>query len=122
MKIVSAVNAMVANSSRISNVTTGRSGELFFEYGGKYKWSIIRDHEGHIRLWFYPGTQSLEDLASYSDYDWNDFNDMVFYSAKELGTREAIESFEELFRVVKEKQYGVDEALDDIISGSGWKV
>ncbi|PTS71881.1 hypothetical protein DBR33_01280 [Stenotrophomonas sp. HMWF022] len=111
---------MIANSDRISDVVTGRTGELFFLYGGRYKWSILRDASGEIRLWFYPGTQSLNDLSSWDDYEWAGFDEMVLYSAKELGTREAVDSFDELYRVVSEKRYGVDEALDDIINGSGW--
>lgn len=119
MKIVSAVNAMVANPDRIGEVTPGGGGETFFSYGGRYKWSIKSELED-VKLWFYPGSQSLQDLANFEGYDWEEFNDLVFYSAKEIGTKEAHSSFEELFRIVKEKRFGVDKALDDIIGGSGW--
>jgi len=119
MKIVSAVNAMIANSERIGDVIQGSGGETFFSYGGKYKWSMKRE-DGEVKLWFYPGSQSLKELASYEGYDWQDFSDMVFYSSKEIGTREAADSFEELIRIVKEKRFGVDKALDDIIGSSGW--
>jgi hypothetical protein len=119
MKIVSAINAMLSNSSQITNVIAGEDGELFFLYGGKYKWSIKNYGSDDIGLWFYPGNQDLEDLASYDNYNWDGFNEMVLYSTKELGTREAIESFKELYRTVKERRFGVDKALDEIIGGSG---
>jgi len=119
MKIVSAVNAMIANSDRISDVTPGSNGEVFFKYGGKYNWSIKQDFEG-VKLWFYPGNRELRELATFNGHDWESFADYVFYSADEIGTREGVESFDELYRVVSEKRFGIDKMLDDIIDSADW--
>ncbi|MDT3457334.1 hypothetical protein ROV96_19655 [Stenotrophomonas pavanii] len=119
MKIVSAVNAMIANSERIGDVIPGGNGEVFFRYGDKYNWSIKQDGEG-VKLWFYPGNRELRELAHFDGYDWESFADYVFYSADDIGTREAVESFDELFRIVSEKRFGIDRMLDDIIDSADW--
>jgi len=41
---------------------------------------------------------------------------MVVYKDSEIGTREARASFTELYSLLTEKVYGVDEVLDDIIA------
>jgi len=43
---------------------------------------------------------------------------MVKYSDTEVGTKEAKSSFAELYTIVKERLYGVNDVLDDIISDS----
>lgn len=113
-KIVQAVNSMIAHKELISNVLRG-DGEYFFLYKGKYKWSIAkRDNENY--LWYYPGPERLEMLCRLEEAeDWENI-DMVKYSDREIGTKEAVASFSELFTVVKEKLYRVDDVLDDIIS------
>ena len=109
-KIVQAVNAMISNHKLISNVVRGEN-EVFFLYKEKYKWSMaFRD--GSYYLWYYPGNQSLEDL---SQERWDDDIPMVSYKDADIGTKEAKASFAELYTLVKEKVYGVDEVLDDII-------
>lgn len=119
MKIVSAVNAMIANPDRISEVTLGMGGEIFFRYAGKYNWSMKKSDD-EFKLWFYPGNRTIQDLASFRGLDWATFTEMVYYSSGEIGTREAVESFGELYRVVSEKQHGVDKVLDDIIGNADW--
>lgn len=113
-KIVQATNAMIANPELITNVLSGDS-EFFFLYKGKYKWGIIQA-EQKIFLWFYPSKESLEELVSRSfTHDWEGV-DLVRYVDAEIGTREAIASFSELYTLIKEKRYGVQEMLEDIIS------
>lgn len=113
-KIVQAVNAMIANPEFITKVIRGES-ELFFLYKDKYKWSITKRDQGHY-LWFYPGNETLEQLASYEGHDWENGVLMVTYQDIEIGTKEARASFSELHTLIKEKLFGVNEVLDDIIS------
>ncbi|ENV63636.1 hypothetical protein F949_01011 [Acinetobacter junii NIPH 182] len=113
-KIVQAVNAMLSNSKLITDVMV-EDAEYFFLYKSKYKWSIKRI-EDEIILWFYPGSESLQQLIHLTlGSDWQSVP-MVRYSDKEIGTKEAKLSFVELYNLIKEKVYGVDDALDDIIS------
>lgn len=116
-RIVQAVNAMVSNSELITSVVNSNR-ETFFLYKGTYKWSIRSDSDEDYILWFYPGNGRIEDLASIEDGNWEGVP-MVVYKTAELGTREAIASFSDLYAVVKEKAYGMDSVLDDIISDSG---
>ncbi|MFY9261491.1 MAG: hypothetical protein WAO71_13400 [Gallionella sp.] len=113
-KIVQAINVMIANPELITNVLSG-DGEFFFLYKGKYKWGITQ-REQKLFLWFYPGKESLEELESLSHMGAWEGVDMVKYVDAEIGTREAIASFSELYTLIKEKRYGVQEMLEDIIS------
>jgi len=113
-KIVQAVNAMISNPDLISNVVPNDK-EFFFLYKGKYKWSIARRDENTHIIWYYPGTESLESLASYGGNDWEG-TPMVTYKDAEIGTKEAKASFSELYTIIKERAYGVNEVLEDIIS------
>jgi hypothetical protein len=113
-KIVQAVNSMIAHSELISDVMQGDD-EYFFVYKNKYKWSMAQ-RDSEIFLWYYPGSESLQQLSQAEAIgDWEDIN-MVKYTDKEIGTKEATASFQELFLIVKEKVFRVDEVLDDIIS------
>ena len=112
-KIVQAANVMISRKNLITDVTLGEN-EVFFTYNGKYHWSIAqRDNE--IFLWFYPRAESLAELVGRSHHQEWDGVEMVTYKASDIGTREAAETFSELYRVVKEKLFGVDDVLDDII-------
>ncbi|MBO9689770.1 MAG: hypothetical protein J7598_24480 [Mitsuaria chitosanitabida] len=110
-KIVQAVNAMISNSDRITNVIQG-SNEIFFVYNGKYKWSMTWRDNGHY-LWFYPGSETIEQL---SEEQWENDVAMVTYKDTDIGTKEAKASFAELYSVLKEKVFGMDKVFDDIIS------
>ena len=70
-------------------------------------------------LWFYPDEGTLEGLTSNEGHDWDSVN-IVTYRDSEIGTREAKASFSELYKLLEEKVYGVNEALDDIISGDSY--
>lgn len=112
-KIVQAVNTIILNQKKITEVTRGRSGtQTFFLYDDKYVWSIA-ESDGEYILWFYPKGE-LSILADYEGFEWDEVP-MVRYSTGELGTREAKATFAELYSVIKEKVYGVDDVLNDII-------
>jgi hypothetical protein len=113
-KVVQAVNAMISNPKQITNVMRNGN-ELFFLYKGKYKWSISKNQKGEYYLFFYPGDQAIEHLAYYDGDDWEG-TAMVTYTDAEIGTKEATSSFSELYTLIKERVYGVNEVLDDIIS------
>jgi len=113
-KIVQAVNAMISNKVQITNVIKNReNNEVFFLFKNKYKWSIS-EADGKYFLFFYPGSESIQDLARVAPHEWEN-HEMIRYSAAELGTKEAIQSFAELFTILTEKAYGIDGVLDDII-------
>ena len=118
-KIIRAINVMISNSDKISRVisstTTPEQAEYFFVYDQKHKWSISLGHDGVYFLHYYSGPESIEALASFDPEKWSFYDKFVTYSSKELKTREAYESLQELYRVIQEKLYRVHEALDDII-------
>jgi hypothetical protein len=116
-KIVQAVNAMISNPDLIGSVMEGatESPEVFFLYNGRHKWSMRKDGDGDYHLFYYPGEQKLEQLARMDDDDWQNFREMAHYSANQIGTREAKASFRDLYNLLNEKVYGLDEALTDII-------
>lgn len=115
-KIVTAANAMIANPKKISPVLLGRNeSEIFFTYDGKYNWSMTNSGE-KFSLFFYPigSTYSLQDLSNIDDSDWESVS-LIRYSSTDIGTEEAKQTFAELYTLLKEKVYGVNDALDDII-------
>lgn len=113
MKIIQVINAMISNSEKISNVLKNDS-EYFFLYNEKHKWSIKQNNDSYI-LFFYPTPNfTIEELAN--QIDWSNFNEIISYRSDEIKTREAIESFSELYQIVSEKLYGIDDIFDEIIS------
>ena len=113
-KIVQVANAMVSNSSKISNVLKNDK-EYFFLYNKKYKWSISKNVEEDYYLHFYPtDTMTIEELSVFDN--WSAFNQFVTYSTKDIKTQEAIETFRELYQIVSDKIYGLDDIFDEIIN------
>ena len=113
-KIVQAVNSMITNRDHISDVLKSAD-EYFFLYKNRYKWSMGRRDDGY-HLWFYPGDQTLGQLVTMTNSNWATDVAMIHYTDAEIGTKEARESFAELYTILSEKLYGIDEVLDDIIS------
>jgi hypothetical protein len=112
-KIVQAVNAMISNQALITEVVKGDK-EIFFRYKAKYTWSMRKESSTHY-LWYYPNHEIDYLLGCEVENEWNGV-DMVGYNDTEIGTREAKASFAELFLLLKEKMFGVNNVLDDIIS------
>lgn len=113
-KIIQAVNSIISNPHLIGKVLFGSNNELFFTYKNKYKWSIRRQDDGNYSLWFYPSEMTIEELAAIENEEWEHVP-MMHYSTKDLATKEALASFEELYRITKEKVFEMDQVLDDII-------
>lgn len=115
-RIIKAVNAMISNQDKIGHVIRGyRGNEIFFQYGGKHKWSISKNPKNEYYLHYYPSNQKLEELAGWPDEAWHEFNEIVSYNTKDLGTKEAHDSLSELYTIVQEKLFDMDKVLDDII-------
>jgi hypothetical protein len=115
MKIVQVINTIITNSSKISDVIKNGD-EYFFIYDKKYKWSINKSgkSEEDYFIHLYPSNDlSITELAYKMDY--SNFNDYVTYSTEDLKTREATESFRELYQIVSNKVYGIDDIFNDII-------
>lgn len=89
--------------------------ELYFKYNNKYTWSIRKDPDGTIYLFFYKTDLSTQHLARLNEDEWENFDGLIIYSTKELNTKEAISSFKELYSILQEKVHGLDKVLDDII-------
>lgn len=113
-KIVQAVNSMIAFKEQIGNVFENQHTEFFFTYKEKTRWSIRSDSE-EVTLFLYPHTDM--DTKYLASLDGSDFGDIpyVLYKDSEIGTREAKQSFAELYTIVKGKLLGVDDILDQII-------
>ncbi|PFG58915.1 hypothetical protein DM05_3580 [Pseudomonas poae] len=115
-KIVVAVNVMIMEKEKISDVVDGGGdGEMFFLYDEKHKWSMMDGLQGYV-LFYYPGRSNLNTLASIPPEEWPEDIDMVTYRVKDIGTKEAKESFAELYAVLKEKKWNMDSVLDEIIA------
>ena len=110
-RIVKAINAMISNPDKITKVMK-HGNAIYFEYGKKYKWSIFRDDNDDYIMCYYPGSGSLESLIAPPMIL---SHENVVYSSKDIGTREAYASFRELYTMLNEILYGVNDALDDII-------
>jgi len=113
-KIVQVANAMVSNNSKISNVLKNER-EYFFLYNKKYKWSISKSDDEEYFLHFYPtDSMTIEELSVFDN--WGDFNQFVAYTTNDIKTQEAVETFRELYQIVSDKIYGLDDIFDEIIN------
>lgn len=110
-KIIKAINSMIINKDKISNVKKGDLNRFFFIYEGRYVWSIRKDTGGEFFLRFYPA-ESVE-------HAMRNNNESIRYSTSQFNSKEDVQSFEALHMLVQEKIYGLDKALDDIINSGG---
>lgn len=115
-KIVRAVNAMVSNPELITDVviSTFNPQEIFFMYAQRHKWSVNKGYDSYF-LHYYPGNQSIQELAAMNEFEWENFTQVVTYGTEELSTREAISSMNEIYTIIKGKIYNIDDVLDEII-------
>lgn len=112
-KIVQVINAMITNYGKITNVIR-RDKEFFFLYNDKYKWSIAKNENDVIFLHIYPGDEmTLEELSNFQE--WGQLNYITFNST-DLKTKEADESFNELYQIVSSKLLGLEDIFEDILS------
>jgi hypothetical protein len=116
-KIVAVINKMIETSSLIEDVVQGEtehnSEELFFSYGKKHKWSIVRRSNGEFGFWYYPGSSySTKELAQIPHFEGIP---LVYYSDADFKAPEATESIAELYRIVQEKKYGIDKLFEEIL-------
>lgn len=111
-KIVQVVNAIISNSDKISNVRKNRN-EYFFLYNNKHKWSISRRDEEIYYVHFYPlSDMNIEELSTFKDWEHYEH---VTYSTRDIKTIEALESFRELYQIVSNKVFGIEDIFDEII-------
>ena len=86
-------------------------------------WSIFEycepDNESGYSLVLYPRTKSISQLESSDNPRFN--TPHIIYCSGDLKTQEALESFHELYNILKEKVYGVDDILNKIIMSSKTK-
>lgn len=108
---------MITNKEKISNVLRNDK-EYFFLYDNKYKWSIIKgDKAENYYVHFYPtDIMDIEDLAT--NQDWEAFPHFVTYSTEDIKTKEAMETFTEIYQIVANKVYGIDDIFNDIINNT----
>ena len=109
-KIIQAVNSMIGNSDKITDVIS-MGDEYFFKFKG-YIWSIYIDGE-EFYLNYYPKVDIIDELIK-SENPRNYYS-YVEYNTLDMKTREAVETFSNLHLIIKEKIYDVDKVLDDII-------
>ena len=125
-KIVSAVNAMVSNSNKISNIINLKN-YWFFLYDEKYAWCIESwDYKGENRYMLYfikvEGNYYVNNAKVFERMSRKDVRSLVEegeaieYNSNEIGTDEALQAFRLLFTAVKEKGIGIDKVLDEIIN------
>lgn len=117
-KIIRAINVIISNQKKISDVISGKNeNELFFLYDNKHKWSVRKSQDDeNFFVFYYRGKRGLNDYAQIPEEDWEGISrEFITYSTKELKSREALESMQELYRIVKEKLLGMDDVLDEII-------
>jgi hypothetical protein len=105
---------MISNKDKIGNVVKGGQ-EYFFIFNQKHKWSIsFNDSENKVFLHLYPDENiSLNDLTTITD--WESYGDYITYRSEEFKSKEALETFLELYDIVKSKLFGAEDILDDIL-------
>ncbi len=122
-KIVEAINSMIKNSHLIQEVSvlsdyySGNNIQKYFFRYKSYVWSIQdKESDGSdFELIFYPGYNVVSDVLSDIRHPGLNEDEYVKYTSSDIKTREATESFADLYRVVKGKLHNVDSVLEDII-------
>jgi len=110
-KVIQAINVMIGHPELITGVNLFE-GEYFFLYNKKYQWSIKSDGENGYKLYYYTQKIDYSSLGYPGSFDAVHF---VTYDSADYKTREAFETFRDLYLLIQEKLFGVDAALDDII-------
>lgn len=116
-KIIQAINQMIEHSEKITNVAK-KNQEFAFSYKG-YIWSILAVSTSAIYLYYYPKVKNVSELTAGDNPRL--VMDFVSYTSSDFKTKEAEESFNALYSIVKEKFYGLDQMFKDIINDTGKK-
>lgn len=111
-KIVQAINSMIQNNEYLDDVALS-DGEFYFRYKN-YIWSIKREEDGFF-LYYYPGFTEVRSVITSNMTGQLTPDSVAVYRSADIKTREAIESFSELHKIVKDKMFNMDKVLDDII-------
>ncbi|WP_194975128.1 hypothetical protein [Aquiflexum lacus] len=113
MKIIQVLNSIIEKKEKISNVKPNGNA-YFFLFDGEFKWAIERDNSGVYAVYFFPSNELLIDQFS-NPLVWME-EDYVKYSTEELKSKEAFETFKDLYQVVIDKVFDIDKMFDKIIS------
>lgn len=117
-KILQVVNTMLNNPSKITNVQK-KQDVILFNYLHDQLWGIFKQDNDHLILSIYPQKDlpiTVKDLVNMDDLDWKLTPPIsIAYSSESLKEREALESLTELYKVIIEKLYGIDDIFDEII-------
>lgn len=105
-----AINSMIHNINEIYEITESK-GEYFFKYK-EYIWSVY-GLDDEVVLTYFPYCRKIDDAISKVNYEREYSN--IRYKSGDFKSVEDIESFNELYRKIKERVYNVDKVLDDII-------
>lgn len=111
---------MISNPNKITNVQAARGmiesdSHIFFLYDSRHKWSIRYDNERiDYYLKYFSSIETIDTLAQTAETLATGLY-VITYSTLDFNTREATESMSELYRMLQEKVFGIDKALDDII-------
>lgn len=114
-KLIRVINKIIENQDKILKVFKYQK-ELFFEYKNYY-WSLDKTDDEQYKLFHYPNySDDLEHLfnRNYGNH-WENVS-MVTYNSEELSQNEALQSFEELYRILDDKIFGIDKVFDDILN------
>ena len=119
-KIVQAVNIMISNPNKITNIIK-RGDIIYFLYLGKQKWSIGKHEtsDGLVEyiIHYYTGEKNLEQLSTLPYYELAN-EKYVAYSTEDIKTREAMESFKQLYMILNEMIVGIDDVFKEIVDSN----
>jgi hypothetical protein len=111
-KIIIVINTMIKNRDKIKEVVE-YSGKYYFIYN-KYLWSIdYFPAEDNYILSYYPEL-NMDDLKIIGTANHHQLK-RIDYSFTQYKTMEAYETFQELYQIVKEGFYNIDEVIEDIL-------
>jgi hypothetical protein len=116
-KIVRAINAMISNASKITDVSMA-DGQYYFLYDGKHKWSITHLGDDDYTLAYYASPYSIGQIHTLRTAPGFSV-EPVPYSLSDIGTREARDSFCDLYTTIRDKASGLNKVMDEIIGEEG---
>jgi len=112
MKIIKVIRAIINNPQNISEILRLRA-EIYFEYKGKYKWSVSKGEDSEIYLHlYYQGNMTLEELSTFSD--WENYG-YTTYTSTDLEEHEDGGVLDELYVTLDNRESGIEAIFDDII-------